>query len=85
MSDAQRPSQTTYQITIRGSLDSGWETWFDGITIVRGRLADGSWISVLTGRVVDQAALRGILCRLWDLNLTVVSVALLGDAAGDLT
>jgi RNA binding exosome subunit len=35
---------------------------------------DGNPITVLTGRLPDQAALRGILTRLWDLNLTLISV-----------
>jgi len=59
----------TYELTIQGQLDPRWETWFDGMTI---SVATGDF-TVLTG-VVDQVTLRGLLNKLWDLNLTLVSV-----------
>jgi hypothetical protein len=42
------------------------------ITIEQG--SDGRQVTTLTGTIVDQAALRGILVKLWDLNLTLISV-----------
>ena len=60
--------QTVYQIKVQGKLDERWADWFNGMT-----LASESGITTLTG-VVDQAKLRGILSRIWDLNLTVISV-----------
>jgi hypothetical protein len=44
------------------------------MTITVELAGDGTPITALTGSVADQAALRGILNRLWDLNLTVISV-----------
>ncbi len=57
-----------YRIKVRGRLDERWSDWFNGMTITPER-----GITTLTG-AVDQAKLRGILSKIWDLNLTVVSV-----------
>jgi hypothetical protein len=68
----QHPSMDrpqTYQIKVQGKLDEGWSDWFSGMTVTL-----GSNISVLTGPVADQAALRGILTKIWDLNLTLIFV-----------
>jgi hypothetical protein len=69
-----------YEICIEGKLGDEWAGWFDGWT-VRGQ-GDGGLppVTLLTGRVVDQAGLRGILNKLWDLNLTLVSVQRLEKA-----
>ncbi len=60
---------TTYQIQVQGKLDQDWSDWFRGMTVV----FEGG-VTTLAGPVADQAALRGILNRIWDLNLTVLSV-----------
>jgi hypothetical protein len=64
----------TYLIQVEGKLDEGWSEWFRGMTVTFERAGDGSPITTLTGPVADQAALRGILNRIWDLHLTVLSV-----------
>ena len=58
-----------YQIKVRGRLDEKWSDWFNGMTIT---FEDG--ITTLTGAVADQPKLRGILSKIWDLNLKLVSV-----------
>ncbi len=58
-----------YEIRIRESLNAEWTEWFEGMEI---RTEDGG--TVLTGPVPDQAALHGLLARVRDLNLTLVSV-----------
>lgn len=63
----------TYEIKIRGWIDQHWAAWFDGLTM-RYEGTETSPLTVLNGPVVDQAALRGIVCRIWDLNLTLLSV-----------
>lgn len=58
-----------YRIKVRGNLDVSWSEWFDGLDVDS---EDG--ITTLTGSVPDQPTLRGILARLWDLNLSLISV-----------
>jgi hypothetical protein len=62
-----------YQIRVRGHLSDTWEEWFDGLTIEN--LPDGE--ALLSGPVVDKAALHGLLTKVRDLNLTLVAVALI--------
>ena len=68
------PDQATYQIRVRGKLDKRWSDWLDGMTMAFKRVDDGTYITTLTGTVADQARLRGILSKLWDANLTLLSV-----------
>jgi hypothetical protein len=65
--DSSQP--TTYQIRITGQLDSRWADWFEGLTIT----LDGG-DTLITGPVVDQAALHGLLKRVRDLGMPLVSV-----------
>jgi hypothetical protein len=63
-----------YEIQVLGELGQGWQQWLGGLAATPGYSGDRSPVTTLTGPVTDQAALRGMLCRLWDLNLTVISV-----------
>jgi hypothetical protein len=67
-----------YRIRVQGSLDPNWSAWLESMSIVAEQQPNGCNSTVLTGRVVDQAALRGILTRIWDLNLDVISVTRIG-------
>ena len=62
-----------YEIKVRGRLDDRWAEWFSGMAISSQDGPDGA-TSRLTGTIVDQAALRGVLERIWDLNLTLISL-----------
>jgi len=71
-SSTGRPNESGwYEIRFRGRLDPRWSTWFDGMTLSPG--ADGS--TILQGPVVDQAALHGLLTRIRDIGLPLISVA----------
>ncbi|MEZ4661834.1 MAG: hypothetical protein R2911_30160 [Caldilineaceae bacterium] len=59
-----------YQIRLHGHLAPQWQTWFDGLTITLEANGD----TLLTGPVVDQAALYGLLRKVRDLNMPLVSV-----------
>lgn len=59
-----------YQIRLRSHLDSGWTDWFDGLTVTQAENGD----TLLTGLVVDQAALHGLLKKVRDLGMPLVSV-----------
>ena len=64
-------SQTlVYQIRLKGHLGSQWSDWFDGLTITLEEDGD----TLLTGPVVDQAALHGLLKKIRDLGLPLLSV-----------
>ena len=63
-----------YQIKVVGRLDEHWSAWFGDMAIAVERRGDGAPITTLSGEVADQAALRGILSKLLDLNLTLISV-----------
>ena len=67
------PGQTTYQIQVQGRLDERWSEWFDGMTIQLDQDDATSSITTLTGHI-DQSALHGILARIRDLNLKLLSV-----------
>jgi hypothetical protein len=64
-----------YQIKIKGKIREDWSDWLSGMEISSAQAGEESQITTLTGIVPDQAALRGILCKLWDLNLTILSIA----------
>lgn len=59
-----------YEFRLQGRLDPRWSSRFDGMTLTTG---DG--FTLLTGPVVDQAALHGLLHQLRDIGLSLVSVA----------
>lgn len=59
-----------YQIRIKGHLGEQWTDWFEGLSITLE--SDGD--TVLTGRVVDQAALHGLLKKVRDLGMPLLSV-----------
>ncbi|MGB3412536.1 MAG: hypothetical protein WBA45_15215 [Microthrixaceae bacterium] len=67
---AGRPSDQQYEIRVAGHLGSRWEAWFEGLELVNE--ADGT--TVMSGPVVDQAALHGLLAKLRDLGIPLVSV-----------
>jgi hypothetical protein len=62
-------SPSFYQIEVKGTLDESWSDWFDGFTLTQ---QDGK--TLLAGQVIDQAALLGILAKINDLGLVILSV-----------
>ncbi len=60
-----------YQIRIKGHLSSQWTVWFDGLTITLEDNGD----TLLTGPVIDQAALYGLLKKVRDLGMPLISVS----------
>ena len=63
-----------YQMTVQGYLDERRSDWFDGMAIEPQVDAEGMRVTRLTGEVVDQAALLGLLRKLYDLGLSLLSI-----------
>ena len=63
----------TYQIKVPGELDKSWSDWAGGMTITVESEGAGPPVTTLTG-TVDQAALQGLLRRLYSLGLPLISV-----------
>ena len=62
--------KANYQIAVEGLLDTHWSEWFEGWTVTPQE--DGT--TILTSLLVDQAALHGVLTKIRDLNLSLLSV-----------
>ena len=69
-SSDDRRAATRYEIRLKGRLDSTWAEWLGGMSLTHA--SDGT--TVLAGPVADQAALHGLLQKLRDLGVTLVSV-----------
>lgn len=59
-----------YEIRVEGELPSDWSNWFEGLDIQCGPPGE----SILSGHLADQAALHGVLAKIRDLNLKLISV-----------
>jgi hypothetical protein len=68
--DSDRHEAGRYEIRLTGHLDARWATWFDGLSL--SRQSDGT--TILRGAIPDQAALHGLLQRVRDTGLSLVSV-----------
>ena len=64
----------TYQIKVPGELDESWSDWVGSMAITVDSEGDGPPVTTRTGVVTDQAALQGLLRRLYSLGLPLVSV-----------
>ncbi len=62
----------TYEITVEGQLDERWLNWFEGMTMRHVEIGPGE--TILAGEMRDQARLHGVLIKIRDLGLTLVSV-----------
>jgi hypothetical protein len=72
---------TTYQIKVPGLLDESWSDWDGEITITIDSDVDGLPVTTLTGNI-DQAALHGLLRRLYSLGLPLISVIWVESGSG---
>lgn len=71
MNEQLQPAQgANYQIKVAGHLDPAWSDWFEELTL----LHEPDGCTTLTGRIDDQAALHGVLIKIRDLGLPLISV-----------
>jgi hypothetical protein len=69
----------TYEIKVKGHLDPYWSEWFAGLELTHLEWNE----TLLSGPLPDQTALHGLLERIGDLNLTLISVARRGPSTQD--
>lgn len=68
-------SEMYYEIKVQGYLDRLWAQWFEGMTLTNIQNGEsGVACTMISGLVADQAALHGLLIKIRDLNLTLISV-----------
>jgi hypothetical protein len=72
MSQKREMEECVYQIRVQGRIEAQWSNWLNGMTIIQE--SEEPPVSKISGNVIDQAKLRGIINQLWDLNLTLISV-----------
>ncbi|MCB2160660.1 hypothetical protein KQH40_01080 [bacterium] len=70
MIDAQNPKDKIYEICLEGHLEARWANWFDGLVIT----SDEKGNTLLSGPVADQAALHGLLKKIRDLGIPLISI-----------
>ena len=63
-----------YEIKVKGHIDEEWSYWFQGMAITIGFTEDDTPVTTFTGALVDQAALHGVLARIRDINMPLISV-----------
>jgi hypothetical protein len=79
MIDTHISNTKVYEIRIKGHLEERWAEWFEGMTI----LLEGNGDTLLCGPVADQAALHGLLKKVRDLGLPLLSVNSVEPDAGE--
>lgn len=67
-----------YRITVEGRIDPSWSEWLDNFRLDSKKAGNSMYLTTISGVVTDQAALRGLLNRLWDLNLVLRTVQQVG-------
>ena len=85
MSEPKFTDGASYKIQIRGHVGQDWSEWFSDLKLAADYAADGTPITVLSGPIPDQAALHGVLARIRDMGLQLISVGRIeeSDVTGD--
>jgi hypothetical protein len=83
MKQPNYPGSEVFVILVEGHLDEERTYWFEGLSITNGFDAEGKAICTLRGPLADQAALHGLLAKIRDMNLSLLSVSQDVPASGD--
>ena len=78
-STGDRDEPGLYEIRLKGHLDDRWADWFEGLTLTR----EDNGETLLIGPVVDQAALHGVLRKVRDLGMPLLSVSRVRPSQAD--
>jgi hypothetical protein len=83
-SSSSSPGESApYEIQIQGQLDDRWAEWFNGVRMTIEHSSGCRPTTTLNCPAIDQARLRGILKKIWDLNLVLISVRRIADSVQD--
>lgn len=74
LSPSSVSERSPYEIQIQGELDGSWNEWFNAIEMTIEHSSDRLPLTTLHCPAMDQAKLRGILNKIWDMNLNLISV-----------
>jgi len=77
--DLKFEASASYRVRVQGHLDDSWSDRLGGMVITRAFTADKQPMTILIGRLRDQAALAGVMDALYNLHLPVFSVELLDE------
>jgi hypothetical protein len=83
MNERQRSGSGEYVIKVRSHLDDKKRYWFEGMTMTTGYDEEGRPITTFTGPLADQAALHGVLAKIRDMNLPLISVSRVSSDTAD--
>ena len=70
----QSKESPRYRIVVQGELDDSWSEWMGDVSLDRFNRRHDSGNTTIFSEIPDQAALRGLINKIWDLNLTLISV-----------
>jgi hypothetical protein len=74
MNNTNFTGQGVYEIKVKGHIDEAWSSWFEGMAIKTGYAEDGTPVTTITGQLDDQAELHGVIGRIRDINMPLISV-----------
>ena len=74
MEQSEFSGQGLYEIKVKGHVDEAWSSWFEDMAITTGFTEDGTPVTTFTGQLDDQAALHGVLAKIRDINMPLISV-----------
>ena len=74
MNNPNFSGQGMYVIKVKGHIDETWSSWFEDMAINAGFTEDGTPMTTFTGQLDDQATLHGVIGRIRDINMPLISV-----------
>ena len=74
MEQSKFSGQGLYEIKVKGHIGEAWSSWFEDMAVITGFSADGTPVTTFTGQLNDQAALHGVLAKIRDINMPLISV-----------
>ena len=80
MNNPNFSGQGVYEIKVKGHIDEAWSSWFEDMAITTGYAEDGTPVTTFTGQLDDQAELHGVIGRIRDINMPLISVYPTNDA-----